>query len=104
MLLSILHRITGMALAFGLLALAYWLVAVASGGEAYERAVTLLTSLPGKLLLIAWSFAFFLHLGNGVRHLVWDTGHGLEKSQANASAWFVLMFALAATAIYWVLL
>ena len=74
MLLSILHRITGMALAFGLLALAYWLVAVASGGEAYERAVTLLT------------------------------GRGFEKSQATASAWFVLMFALAATAIYWVLL
>jgi succinate dehydrogenase / fumarate reductase cytochrome b subunit len=104
MLLSILHRITGIVLALGLLTLVYWLVAVASGEPAYERAMVLLSSLPGKLMLMAWSFAFFLHLGNGLRHLVWDTGHGLEKSQANASAWMVLLFAFAATAVYWVLL
>lgn len=104
MTLSILHRITGVAMSMGLLVLTYWLVAIAAGGPVYARAIALLTSIPGKVLLIGWSFAFFLHLGNGIRHLVWDTGRGLGKSQANASAWFVLLFAVVATAMYWVLL
>lgn len=104
MTLSILHRITGVAMAVGLIVLAYWLVAVAAGGTVYSNAIALLSSIPGKILLIGWCFAFFLHLGNGIRHLFWDTGRGLEKSQANASAWFVLLFAVAATALYWVLL
>jgi succinate dehydrogenase / fumarate reductase cytochrome b subunit len=104
MTLSILHRITGVAMSVGLFALAAWLYAVAAGGTVYAQAVAMLSSLPGKLLLIGWSFAFFLHLANGVRHLVWDVGHGFEKRQANASAWFVLLLALAMTAAYWALL
>jgi succinate dehydrogenase / fumarate reductase cytochrome b subunit len=104
MTLSILHRITGVAMSVGLFALAAWLYAVAAGGTVYALAVAMLSSLPGKLLLIGWSFAFFLHLANGVRHLVWDVGHGFEKRQANASAWFVLLLALAMTAAYWALL
>jgi len=54
--------------------------------------------------LIGWSFAFFFHLANGIRHLVWDTGHGFEKRQANASAWFVLITALVLTAGFWAVL
>jgi len=104
MTLSILHRITGVAMSLGLLVLASWLYAAAAGGELYAQVLAILSSLPGKLFLIGWSFAFFLHLANGVRHLVWDVGRGLEKSQANASAWFALLFAVAMTAAYWVLL
>lgn len=104
MILSILHRITGVALSMGLVALAYWLFAVTTGGARYEHLVGIMTSVPGKLFLIGWSFAFFLHLANGVRHLVWDSGRGFEKSQANASAWMVLTFAVAMTAFYWVIL
>jgi succinate dehydrogenase / fumarate reductase cytochrome b subunit len=104
MTLSILHRITGVAMSAGLIALAYWFIAVAAGGADYDQAVALMTSMLGRLCLVAWSFAFFLHLANGVRHLFWDVGHGFEIKQANASAWFVLVFAIAMTFIFWVLL
>ena len=104
MVLSILHRATGIALAVGLFVFAWWLMALAAGGSDYERAITLLCSAVGRLLLVGWSFAFFLHLGNGIRHLFWDVGRGFEIKQANASAWFVLIFAAVATAALWVAL
>ena len=84
--------------------LAAWLVAAASGADEYAQLTALLSTLVGRLLLIGWSFAFFYHLANGIRHLVWDTGRGLEKHQANASAWFVLAASISLTAIFWVLL
>lgn len=104
MTLSILHRITGVAMSVGLIVLTYWFTAVAAGGADYEQAVGLMSSMLGRLCLIGWSFAFFLHLANGVRHLFWDLGHGFEIKQANASAWFVLLLAIALTVIFWVLL
>jgi len=104
MTVSILHRVTGVALSVGLVALALWLVTVALGGADYERLRSLLSSLLGRLFLIGWSFAFFLHLANGVRHLVWDFGRGFEIKQADASAWFVLLLAAAMTAAFWILL
>jgi len=55
-------------------------------------------------MLIGWSFAFFFHLSNGIRHLFWDTGRGFEKQQANASAWFVLVAATVLTAGFWLML
>ena len=88
----------------GLIAIAYWLFAVTSGGARYGQLVDIMTSTPGKLLLIGWSFAFFLHLANGIRHLVWDSGRGFEKHQANASAWMVVLFAAGMTALYWTVL
>tara|TARA_R110002049_G_scaffold93308_4_gene230752 strand:- start:2022 stop:2399 length:378 start_codon:yes stop_codon:yes gene_type:complete len=102
MTLSILHRATGVALSMGLIVLAAWLLHVASGPENYQYFRDMMSSMMGILLLIGWTFAFLLHLGNGIRHLVWDAGYGFEKSQANASAWFVLIFAIAGTAILWV--
>ena len=104
MTLSILHRMTGVAMSFGLVVLAAWLVSVAAGPADYEQFATLMTSLVGKLLLVGWSFAFFLHFANGVRHLFWDAGYGFEKAQANASAWFVLIVAILMTAGFWALL
>jgi len=101
MTLSILHRATGVAMAVGLVVLAMWLVSAASGAVDYDQFVTLMSTLVGRLLLIGWSFAFFFHLANGIRHLVWDTGRGFEKRQANASAWFVLVTAIVATALFW---
>ena len=62
MTLSILHRITGVAMSAGLIALAYWFIAVAAGGANYDQAVALMTSMLGRLCLIGWSFSFFLHL------------------------------------------
>ena len=104
MTLSILHRGTGIAMSVGLIVLAAWLVAAASGADQYTQINALLSTLVGRLLLIGWSFAFFYHLANGIRHLVWDTGRGLEKHQANASAWFVLAASVTLTAVFWVLL
>ncbi|MDJ0905900.1 MAG: succinate dehydrogenase, cytochrome b556 subunit [Woeseiaceae bacterium] len=103
MTLSILHRGTGLALAVGFLVLAAWLVSAAAGTVEYEEFTALMSSPFGRLLLIGWSFAFFYHLANGIRHLVWDAGHGFEKRQANRSAWLVLSVAIVATIIFWVL-
>lgn len=104
MTLSILHRATGVAMAVGLVALAAWLVSAASGSADYDRFMALMSTLVGRFLLIGWSFAFFFHLANGIRHFVWDTGRGFEKRQANASAWFVLLLAVSMTAAYWTML
>ena len=103
MVVSILHRMTGLALAFGLVALAAWLVNAASGPEQYQYFRAFMSEPVGTVLLIGWTLAFFVHLGNGIRHLVWDSGHGFEKSHANASAWFVLLIAVVLTAGFWVL-
>ncbi len=101
MVLSILHRMTGIALSLGFVMLAVWLFDVASGPDAYAVFQKYMNTLVGQLLLIGWSFAFFYHLSNGVRHLYWDTGRGLEKEQATRSAWLTLIMAVALTAVFW---
>jgi len=95
--LSIMHRITGVALAFGLVALAHWFISLAGGEEDYEAAMRLFSSPLGRLLLLGWIFAFFYHLLNGVRHLVWDAGYGFERSQRHASGWLVVAGAVVLT-------
>jgi len=85
----------------GLVVFAYWLLAVSSGPAEYAKFTALTSTLVGRLLMIGWSFAFFYHFANGVRHLVWDMGLGFEKYQANASAWFVLLLSIGMTAVYW---
>ncbi len=101
MVLSILHRATGIAMSVGLIVFVAWLFDAASGPESYAVFQSVMGSLTGKLLLIAWSFAFFYHLSNGVRHLVWDTGRGMEKDEANRSSWLVLVGTLVLTAVFW---
>lgn len=102
--LSILHRATGVALAFGLIALAFWLISLAGGEESYQTAYRVFASRLGMLFLAAWSFAFFYHLFNGIRHLFWDVGWGFERRQRIASGWFAVIGAFASTAALWVLL
>jgi succinate dehydrogenase / fumarate reductase cytochrome b subunit len=101
MVLSILHRATGVAMSVGLVVLVAWLMQAAAGPEAYLRFTVAMSTFFGKLLLVGWSFAFFFHAANGVRHLAWDTGRGFDKRQADRSAWIVLGFAVLATAIFW---
>ncbi len=101
MTLSILHRVTGVGMSIGLVVLAAWLMQAAAGPEQYQYFRATMASAIGKVFLIGWTFAFFLHLGNGIRHFVWDTGRGFEKNQANASAWIVLVLAVALTAGFW---
>jgi succinate dehydrogenase / fumarate reductase, cytochrome b subunit len=95
--LSILHRLTGAALAVGLIALSYWLIALASGPASYAAALRLLTSPIGLVVLFGWIFSFMYHLLNGVRHLFWDAGKGFERTQRHASGWFAVLGAIALT-------
>jgi len=98
---SILHRATGVAMAVGYVVLVGWLFDAASGPEVYDKFLSIMDSTIGCVLLVGWSFAFFYHLSNGIRHLVWDTGRGLEKEQATASAWFVIAASIVLTAAFW---
>ncbi len=104
MTLSILHRVTGVLLSFGLVLLVAWLVVTADGADAYQSLANGLQSVFGRILLAAWSFAFFYHLANGVRHFAWDLGYGFEKSQANASGWAVIISTVVLTVLYWLVL
>jgi len=101
MTMSILHRATGVAMSVGFIVLVGWLFDAAMGAETYAAMLSYLDTMVGRLLLVGWSFAFFFHLSNGVRHLVWDSGRGFEKTTANASAWFVLLLAIVLTALFW---
>lgn len=103
MTLSILHRITGVALSFGLVMFVFWLEAIAYDAVPYDAVMAFLGSLLGRFMLLGWCFSFFFHLSNGIRHLIWDTGHMLEKRQAEASAWFVIVAALLMSSGYWLL-
>lgn len=96
---SITNRATGGALAVGLLVLAYWLMALANGPEAYDRAVVVLSHPIFKLIFAGLAFCFAYHFVAGIRHLVWDTGRGMEKRQSQSSAWLVGIVALVLTLV-----
>ena len=99
--LSIMHRITGVALAFGTLLLIYWLAAAASGPEAFDTAQALTGSILGRLLLFGWTFALFYHLCNGIRHLCWDAGWGFELPTVYRTGWTVVVASLVLTLGSW---
>ena len=86
---SITNRLTGLVLSVALLVLAYWLMALSSGPEAYDKAVVVLSHPVFKLIFAGVAFCFVYHFVAGVRHLVWDTGRGMEKRQSQRSAWLV---------------
>jgi len=100
---SILHRATGVGLYVGGLIAAAWAIALAQGPERYGQFKALLGSPLGKLVMFGLTVAFFYHLANGVRHLVWDTGKGLDVKSANASSVVVFAFTAAATLAIWVI-
>lgn len=100
---SFANRVTGVGLSLGLLVLVYWLMAVASGTAAYQQAITILSLPIFKLVYAGLLFAFCYHLIAGVRHLLWDTGHGLERHQSQRSAWVVGTASILLTLafVYW---
>lgn len=99
---SIMHRATGVALAVGTLLLVYWLLAAAAGPEAYGNAQGFIGSWFGYLLLLGWSVALFYHLANGIRHLGWDLGWGLDLPTAYKTGYAVLGFTVILTILAWV--
>lgn len=100
---SILHRVTGMALYAGALILAGWFIALAAGPDAFDGYTALLASPLGLLVLFLGTFALLYHLANGIRHLVWDTGRGLDPRTADMSGWAAIVFAVVATVLIWVI-
>jgi len=99
--LSITHRATGVALSLGTMVLLYWLQAVARGPETYAAAQEFLGCWLVQLVLAGWTWAFFYHLSNGIRHLFWDAGKGFELPQVYASGYTVLAAATTLTALTW---
>ena len=100
--LSIFHRLTGVMNAIGTLLLTWWIVAAASSPEAFATVQDFLGSPIGYIVLIGWSLTVFYHLCNGIRHLFWDAGYGLELPSVYRSGVAVLVGTVALTAIAWV--
>lgn len=98
------HRVTGVTLALGLVALSFWLVSLAGGEQSYAAASKVFAGPVGLLLLIGWTFAFLFHLLNGVRHLFYDAGYGFERTPRHASGWIAVLGALGLTVCIWALL
>lgn len=101
MLMSILHRASGVVLSFGAFGLAWWLLAVAQGGDAYAQAGALLASPLGLLALAVFCLALVYHLLNGIRHLLWDAGWGFEIPELYRSGYTVAVLTVVLTAAIW---
>lgn len=99
--LSITHRLTGMALSAGTLLLAGWLISLASGPDCYVAYAGHLSAWYGQVILIGFSWALLYHLCNGIRHLFWDIGKGLELKEAYASGYAVIVISALLTAAAW---
>lgn len=99
--MSILHRASGIALCAGGVLIVWWLVAAASGPAAYDRFEAFLGSWLGIVLLLGWAAALFYHLCNGIRHLVWDTGHALDLGSTYLGGWIVVGATAVLTVIAW---
>lgn len=103
---SITNRFTGVVLSIGLIVLVYWLMAIASGNRAYLQAHAILSSGFFKLIYAGLLLCFCYHLVAGIRHLIWDTGRGMERTQSKQSAGIVLVLTLVLVAAlgYWLFL
>ena len=101
MLMSILHRATGIALVVGAFGLAWWLLAVAAGGDAYASAGACLASPLGRIALFGVSLALMYHLLNGIRHMLWDAGWGFELPEVYRSGYAVFVLTAVLTAAIW---
>jgi len=100
--LSILNRITGIILSVGAVVLVIWLVAASAGPQAYAAVQGAIASWIGQIVLFGATFAFFLHLCGGIRHLIWDTVHGFELRAVYISGWAVVAASIVLTVAAWV--
>jgi succinate dehydrogenase cytochrome b subunit len=102
MLMSIAHRVTGAALYFGTLLIAWWLIAAASGPNSYAAVQWFMGSLIGRIMLFGYTWALIHHMLGGVRHLIWDTGRGLGPSEREWLARATLFGSISLTLVLWV--
>ena len=99
--LSIMHRITGIALSAGTFLLVLWLITLSLGQSFHEYYIVIVKSWLGKFILICFTFALNYHFSNGIRHLFWDFGYGYELDTVLKSGVAVLISALTLTIIIW---
>src|SRR5215468_12718504 len=102
MVMSMVHRITGIALYVGTLLLAWWLLAAVSGPGAYATFQSVASSFIGRIVLFGYTWALIHHMLGGLRHLIWDTGHGLAAAERE---WLVranLVGSIALTIVLWI--
>ena len=97
--LSITHRFTGVALAGGVLVLTYWLTSATYGADCFATAQHVIGSWIGQVVLWGLLFSLYYHLGNGVRHLMWDAGKGFELPSVQRTGMLVIAFAVVMTAL-----
>tara|TARA_B100000749_G_C18182905_1_gene364618 strand:- start:24 stop:371 length:348 start_codon:yes stop_codon:yes gene_type:complete len=101
---SILHRATGIALYVGAFALVGWLLAIASGPEAYAGYSAVMGSPLGLLILFGFTVAIFYHLANGIRHLFWDAGTGYKPETATMTAWVTIIVGIVGAVALWAII
>ena len=101
MTMSILHRATGIANILGLIVIVWWLLAAASGPDSYTTFMFFASSCIGKLMFFGWTFAVYLHMLGGIRHLVMDTGRLLTINNSNLAVIFIWTAAVVLTAATW---
>ena len=100
--LSILHRMTGVGLYFGLIIFCWWLVSVTySNRETNFISWPIFETVIWKLFLVGWSIALFYHMLNGIRHLFWDAGWGFSLRSSTVSGWLVVVGTVLLTALSW---
>jgi len=102
MALSILHRATGLFLSLGAVYLVLWLASIAAGPDTYAAMRGFNASIIGRLLLLAWTVSLFYHLCNGLRHLAWDAGWGLDLRTSYITAWLVVIGTATLTLASWI--
>lgn len=100
--MSIIHRITGGALYFGTLLVAWWLVAAAGPQSHFDFVNGIYGSWFGRLVLFGYTWALMHHMAGGVRHLIWDTGAGMEKRTASKFGWATLASSVVLTSLIWI--
>ena len=101
--LSIFHRITGVALTFGLILLVAWIFTLSLGEDYFQYFVMFIKSWFGLLILFGFTFALNYHLCNGIRHLFWDAGYGYEIETVHKSGLAVLVVSFVLTILIWYL-
>jgi succinate dehydrogenase / fumarate reductase cytochrome b subunit len=100
--LSIANRITGVVLSLAAVGLVVWLIAAATGPQAYAAVQGTLASPMGQVVLFGITFAFFLHLCAGIRHLAWDAGYGFDLGTIYASGWATVAASFLLTVAAWI--
>ena len=101
--LSIMNRVTGIAISVGTLVLVWWLAAAASGPVAFGRVQGFIGSWIGLFVLFGWTASLFFHFFNGIRHLAWDAGYGFSLDETHKSGWLVVIASVVATLLVWVI-